>query len=322
MTTLLDVRNIKKYFYADQGVLLKKRNPVKAVDDVSFTLEKEETLGLVGESGCGKTTLGRVILRLLEPTEGKVLFEGIDIFSLGKRDLRNLRRDMQIIFQDPYGSLNPRMKAGSIIEEPLKIHHTMNKRERRNRVRELLAMVGLRPQDSQRYPHEFSGGQRQRIGIARALSLHPKLIVADEQVSALDVSIQAQIINLLNDIKEQFHLTYIFISHDLHVVRHVSDCIAVMYLGRIVEASDCEDLYSHPLHPYTKALLAAVPVPNPTTKKVRLTVPGDVPDPSQPPSGCHFHPRCPEAMGVCKNAYPELFRNGRGHSVACHLYST
>lgn len=321
MAPLLDVQKVKKHFHTESGLFGKKRNPVKAVDGVSFSLEKEETFGLVGESGCGKTTLGRVILRLLEPTDGAVIFDGINIFSLGKRDLRSLRKDMQIVFQDPYGSLNPRMKTANIIEEPLKIHLSLTKQERLAKVDELLEMVGLRIQDGQRYPHEFSGGQRQRIGIARALSLNPKLIVADEPVSALDVSIQAQVINLLNDLKERFHLTYIFISHDLHVVHHVSDRIAVMYLGRIVEMAECEKLYGNSLHPYTKALLAAVPVPDPASKKVRLTVPGDVPDPAHPPVGCHFHPRCPEAMEVCKSAYPDLQDNGHGHLVACHLYA-
>jgi oligopeptide transport system ATP-binding protein len=320
MAPLLDVQNVKKYFFTESGFFGKKTNPVKAVDGVSFSLMGEETFGLVGESGCGKTTIGRVILRLLEPTEGSVFFEGTDVFSLGRRDLRRMRRDMQIIFQDPYGSLNPRMKVSTIIEEPLKIHLPLTKFQRQARVYELLEMVGLRRQDGQRYPHEFSGGQRQRVGIARALSLNPKLIIADEPVSALDVSIQAQIINLLNDLKEQFHLTYIFISHDLHVVHHVSDRIAVMYLGRIVETAACEELYNNALHPYTRALLAAVPVPDPGCKKVRLTVPGDVPDPSDPPTGCHFHPRCPHAMNQCKNTYPELLDGSRGHLVACHLY--
>lgn len=320
MNVLLTIRNLKKYFFSDPGLLGKESRPVRAVDDVSFVLHKEETLGLVGESGCGKTTLGRLALGLLEPTAGEVLFEGANIFLLKKEALRNLRKDMQIIFQDPYGSLNPRMKVGSIIEEPLKIHHRLTKQERQHRVVELLEMVGLRAQDGQRYPHEFSGGQRQRIGIARALSLNPKLVVADEPVSALDVSIQAQIVNLLNDLKEQFHLTYLFISHDLHLVRHMSDRIIVMYLGRIVEAAACEELYRNPLHPYTKALLAAVPLPEPHVRKVRLTVPGDVPDPANPPSGCFFHPRCPQVMPQCKAGYPYLHHVDGGHSVACHCH--
>ena len=320
MGYLLEVINIKKYFPGQEGLIAQRGNPVKAVDGVSFTLVQEETLGLVGESGCGKTTLGRSVLRLIEPTEGEILFEGKNILALRKKELRGLRKNMQIIFQDPYGSLNPRMKAGSIIEEPLKIHDHMSTKERRQRVGDLLEMVGLRAQDAERYPHEFSGGQRQRIGIARAISLHPKLIVADEPVSALDVSIQGQIINLLIDLREKFHLTYLFISHDLHLVHHFSDRIAVMYLGRIVEFSDCETIYHKPLHPYTKALLAAVPIPDPETKKVRLTVSGDVPDPSNPPAGCHFHPRCPFVMPICKENYPPLEMKESGHEVACFLY--
>ena len=320
MNNLLEVINIKKYFPPQGGLIAQKGKSVKAVDGVSFTLGREETLGLVGESGCGKTTLGRVILRLIEPTEGEILFERKNILALNKKELRGLRKDMQIIFQDPYGSLNPRMKAGSIIEEPIKIHCSLNAKDRKQRVNELLEMVGLQTQDAERFPHEFSGGQRQRIGIARALSLHPKLIVADEPVSALDVSIQGQIINLLIDLREKFHLSYLFISHDLHLVHHFSDRIAVMYLGRIVEMSTCEAVYNKPLHPYTKALLAAVPIPDPATKKVRLTVSGDVPDPSNPPAGCHFHPRCPYVMAMCKESYPPLEMKEVGHEVACHLY--
>jgi oligopeptide transport system ATP-binding protein len=320
MNNLLEAINIKKYFPPQGGLITPRGKSVKAVDGVSFTLGREETLGLVGESGCGKTTLGRVILRLIEPTEGLLLFEEKNVFSLSKKEIRSLRKDMQIIFQDPFGSLNPRMKAGSIIEEPLKIHQQLSKQERQQQVSNLLEMVGLRAQDAERYPHEFSGGQRQRIGIARAISLHPKLIVADEPVSALDVSIQGQIINLLIDLREKFHLTYLFISHDLHLVNHFSDRIAVMYLGRIVEMSACETLYNKPLHPYTKALFAAVPIPDPETKKIRLTVSGDVPDPSKPPTGCHFHPRCPYVMPICKGNYPLLEMKESGHLAACHLY--
>ncbi len=317
---ILELNNVKKFFQHREGLLTKKKGPVKAVDGVSFAMDREETLGLVGESGCGKTTLGRLILALLKPTEGEIFFERKNIFALKKKELRNLRKNMQIIFQDPYGSLNPRMKAGRIIEEPLKIHQKIDTIERKQRVSELFEMVGLRPQDAQRYPHEFSGGQRQRIGIARALSLNPKLVVADEPVSALDVSIQAQIINLLIDLRERFHLTYLFISHDLHLVQYFSDRIAVMYLGRIVELSDCETLYNNPLHPYTKALLAAIPIPDPDSKKIRLTVPGNVPDPSNPPAGCHFQPRCSHAMPICKECYPLLETKEPGHQVACHLY--
>lgn len=317
---LLDVRNVKKFFRQQRAGFRKGDRLVKAVDGVSFMVAQEETLGIVGESGCGKTTLGRVILRLAEPTAGQVLFEGKDIFVINKPELRSLRKDMQIVFQDPYGSLNPRMKAGSIIEEPLIIHHDLSRAQRRGKVAELLDMVGLRPHDAERYPHEFSGGQRQRIGIARALSLNPKLIVADEPVSALDVSIQAQIINLLVELREKFHLTYLFISHDLHLVHHVSDRIAVMYLGRIVELAECEVLYREPRHPYTRALLAAVPIPDPTRRTERLTVAGDVPDPADPPSGCHFHPRCPHCMPMCKEIYPEFAAIEGGRMVACHLY--
>lgn len=320
MDNLLKAINIKKYFPPQGGLTAHKSKPVKAVDGVSFTLGREETLGLVGESGCGKSTLARVVLRLIEPTEGELYFGGQNIFTLSKKEIRGLRRDMQIIFQDPYGSLNPRMKAGSIIEEPFKVHNRMSKQERKKQVGALLQMVGLLPQDAERYPHEFSGGQRQRIGIARALSLHPKFIVADEPVSALDVSIQGQIINLLIDLREKFHLAYLFISHDLHLVHHFSDRIAVMYLGRIVEMATCEEVYNKPLHPYTKALLAAVPIPDPETKKVRLTVSGDVPDPSNPPAGCHFHPRCPSVMQICRETYPPLEMKGSGHDVACFLY--
>jgi len=320
MNNLLEVIRLKKYFPFSGGIFTRGKSSIRAVDGVSFTLGYNEILGLVGESGCGKTTLGRLILRLVEPTEGEIIFEGKNLLALKRNELRAIRKDMQIIFQDPYSSLNPRMNAGTIIEEPLKIHTQMDKKARKQKVLELLEMVGLRPQDAERYPHEFSGGQRQRIGIARALCLNPKFIVADEPVSALDVSVQAQVINLLMELKERFHLSYLFVSHDLHLVYHLSDRIAVMYLGRIVELGESETIYHHPIHPYTRALLAAIPIPDPETKKVRLVVSGDVPDPAHPPAGCYFHPRCPEVMPICREVYPPWKSDGSEHWVACHLY--
>jgi len=314
-----EVRNLKKYFPIRKGLLQREVGRVHAVDDVTFAVREGETLGLVGESGCGKSTLGRTVVRLLEPTEGVVLFEGRDISSLGTRALRPLRRQMQMVFQDPYASLNPRKRVGSIIGTPLKIHG-VEKSERRARVQELLQTVGLSPEHYNRFPHEFSGGQRQRIGVARALALHPKLIVADEPVSALDVSIQSQMLNLLDDLQKELQLTYIFIAHDLGVVRHVSNRIAVMYLGKLVELSPAEELYQRPIMPYTEALLSAVPIPDPdlSAKRERIVLEGDVPSPINPPSGCRFHPRCRYMTDICKEVEPPLVDYGNGHLAACH----
>jgi oligopeptide/dipeptide ABC transporter ATP-binding protein len=289
------------------------------VDDISFTVKKGETLGLVGESGCGKTTTGRVILRLIEPTSGEVIFDGKNVPALPKDELRELRKDMQIIFQDPYGSLNPRMTVGDIIGEPLHIHKLARGPEREKRVRELLEVVGLSAFHARRFPHEFSGGQRQRIGIARALAVRPKLIICDEPVSALDVSIQAQVINLLQDLQSEFDLTYVFIAHDLSVVKHISDRVAVMYLGKIVELTGKHELYHNPKHPYTQALLSAIPEADPTIKKERILLKGDVPSPINPPKGCRFHTRCPKVMDICKTEEPKFVDSGDGHFVACHL---
>jgi oligopeptide/dipeptide ABC transporter ATP-binding protein len=316
---LLDVQNVKKYFPIRKGLLQREAGRVHAVDDVTFAVREGETLGLVGESGCGKSTLGRTIVRLLEPTEGSVVFEGRDISTLGRRSLRPLRRQMQMVFQDPYASLNPRKRVGSIIGTPLKIHG-VERAVRRKRVQELLETVGLSPEHYNRYPHEFSGGQRQRIGVARALALHPKLIVADEPVSALDVSIQSQMLNLLDDLQQELHLTYIFIAHDLGVVRHVSNRIAVMYLGKIVELSPAEELYQRPIMPYTEALLSAVPIPDPdlSHQRERIVLQGDVPSPINPPSGCRFHPRCRYMTDICREVEPPLTDYGNGHLAACH----
>jgi len=317
--TLLEVTNLKKHFPIKGGVFSKTIGHVYAVDGVSFTLQSGETLGLVGESGCGKSTTGRTILRLIEPTEGSVVFEGQEITDLDKGDMRSLRREMQIIFQDPYASLNPRMTVGSIIGEPLEIHKIARGSEKEDQVASLLEKVGLRSEDMRKYPHEFSGGQRQRIGIARALGLNPKLIVCDEPVSALDVSIQAQVINLLEDLQEEFGLSYLFIAHNLNVVEHISDRVAVMYLGKIVELTTDTELYTNPQHPYTEALLSAVPVPDPTVEKRRIILQGDVPSPINPPSGCHFHTRCPYKEKICEEEVPEFKDIGGGHWVACHL---
>lgn len=320
---LLDVRNLKMYFPLTRGIILQRRvGWVKAVDDISFQIYRGETLGLVGESGCGKSTTGRAILQLYKPTAGQVLFNGVDLTKLPPGEMRKMRRHMQMIFQDPYASLNPRMTVGSIIAEPMQIHKLVPKEQRNQRVQELLEVVGLNPYFANRYPHEFSGGQRQRIGIARALAANPEFIVADEPVSALDVSIQAQIINLLEELQEKFHLTYLFIAHDLSVVRHISDRVAVMYLGKIVELADRNALYDDPLHPYTKALLSAVPIPDPKIekKRERIILTGDVPSPINPPAGCRFHTRCPYAMDVCAKVEPRFVDQGGGHYVACHLY--
>jgi oligopeptide/dipeptide ABC transporter ATP-binding protein len=316
---VLEVQGLKKYFPVRRGLLRRTVGYVHAVDDVSFTIGAAETLGLVGESGCGKTTVGRSILRLIEPTAGSIRLDGHEISGLSKAELRPLRQRMQIIFQDPFSSLNPRMRVGDIVAEPLKLHGGAGKRARRERVAELFERVGLRRAQMDNYPHQFSGGQRQRIGVARALALNPRLIVGDEPVSALDVSIQAQVINLLRDLQRDLKLSYLFISHNLAVVEHISHRIAVMYLGRIVEYTDKTTLFTRPLHPYTEALLAAVPIPNPAIKRVRRVVQGDVPSPLRPPPGCHFHTRCPYAEARCRSQVPPLREVEPGHKVACHL---
>jgi len=321
---LLEVNHLQKYFPVRSGLFSKVTASVKAVDDVTLDIMPGETFGLVGESGCGKTTVGRTILRLMEPTGGEAIFEGDNIFAMDSKTLRATRRRMQIVFQDPYSSLNPRMTVGSIVGEPLLVHKLAKGQALTDRVYQLLNRVGLRPEHFSRYPHEFSGGQRQRIGIARALALNPKFIVCDEAVSALDVSIQAQIINLLKDLQEEFHLSYLFITHDLNVVQYIAKRIAVMYLGKLAEVAPSETLFMNAKHPYTRALLSANPLPDPTTKHERILLPGDVPSPLNPPSGCRFHTRCPEVMDHCKTTEPPLIQISTredNHKVWCHLYA-
>ena len=317
---LIEVRNLVKYFPIRAGLFSQHVGDVKAVDGVDFTIAQGETLGLVGESGSGKTTIGRLMLRLLEKTSGEVRFDGVDVTTADRTVIRKLRREMQIIFQDPFASLNPRMSVGEIIAEPLRIHGLAKGSAVEDRVQELLKLVGLRPYSANRYPHEFSGGQRQRVGIARALAVNPKFIVCDEPVSALDVSIQAQVINLLEDLQAQFGLTYLFIAHDLSVVRHISTRVAVMYVGKIVELADRDVLYENPLHPYTQALLSAIPIPDPSRdqRRERIVLTGDIPSPVNPPEGCRFHTRCPVAFERCRHEQPAFREYGRGQYTACH----
>jgi oligopeptide transport system ATP-binding protein len=318
--SLLEIRNLKKHFPVGQALFSRNKGVVKAVDGVNLTVEQGETLGLVGESGCGKSTLGRAILRLIEPTSGEVFFEGKNLLAMSQRELRDMRRQMQIIFQDPYASLNPRMRVGDIVGEGLEIHKLAKGKAKRDRVMELLRQVGLREDHYGRYPHEFSGGQRQRIGIARALGVSPKFIVCDEPVSSLDVSIQAQIINLLQELQEKMHLTYLFISHDLRVVEHISHRVAIMYLGKVVEIAQSETIYRDAKHPYTRALLSSVPMPNVDGKKERVLLQGDVPSPVNPPPGCTFHPRCAYREAICDQLEPPLDFDADSHGVACHVF--
>lgn len=319
--TLLQVDHLKKYFPIKKGLLQRTVGHVKAVDDISFQVNTGETIGLVGESGCGKSTTGRTLLRLLEPTSGEVIFKNKKITELSASALKAYRREMQIVFQDPYSSLNPRYKVGTILERPMSIHNLYTGKERRQKVFDILEKCGLDASAAEKYPHEFSGGQRQRIGIARALTLNPSLLVLDEPVSALDVSIQSQILNLLEDLQEQFNLTYIFISHDLSVVRHISDRILVMYLGQMFEMGETMSIFEEPLHPYTQALLSSIPVPNPKEKRERILLTGDLPSPANPPSGCVFHTRCPFATEKCKTVKPEWKEVREGHFVACHFHN-
>lgn len=316
---LLEVKNLKKYYVLKSGFFGRGKRTVKAVDGINLTVNEGEILGIVGESGCGKSTLGRSILRLIEPTDGQVIFEGENIRELKKEEMRLKRKEMQIIFQDPGASLNPRMTVGEIIGEPIDIFNTAQGESKEEMIYRLMDLVGLNRSYTQRFPHEFSGGQRQRIGIARALAAKPKLVICDEPVSALDVSVRAQVLNLMRDLKERMNLTYLFISHDLSVVHHICDRVAVMYLGRIVEIANKEQLYKNPIHPYTKALLSAIPIPEPDLKRDRIIIQGDVPNPAAPPPGCHFHKRCPYAKPECSEAMPEYVEVEKGHMVLCHL---
>ncbi|KOY17606.1 ABC transporter ATP-binding protein [Paenibacillus xylanivorans] len=320
MSAILEVRNLKKHYPIRKGLFSKQVGAVKAVDGVTLSVERGETLAVVGESGCGKSTTGRAILRLIEPTDGEVFFEGKDVRKLPPEELRRFRTDMQMVFQDPYASLDPRWTVQRTLEEPLLTHHKLGKNELKSRIEELMEVVGLSPYQAHRFPHEFSGGQRQRIGIARALALNPKFIVCDEPVSALDVSIQAQVLNLMQDLQEQFGLTYMFISHDLSVVKFISDRVAVMYLGKVVELAPTSELFTEALHPYTKALMSAVPVPDPNVQKERIVLGGDVPNPENPPPGCTFHTRCRYVKDECRSVIPELREISPGRQVACHLY--
>ncbi|ALV00860.1 dipeptide/oligopeptide/nickel ABC transporter ATP-binding protein [Bacillus amyloliquefaciens] len=322
--TILELKDVKKYFPIRSGFFQRKVGDIKAVDGVSFSLKRGETLGIVGESGCGKSTAGRTMIRLYKPTDGRILFKGQDISGLSEEKLRkSVRKNIQMVFQDPFASLNPRKTLRSIIKEPFQTHHMYSMSERNERVEELLAKVGLHPSFANRYPHEFSGGQRQRIGIARALTLNPELIIADEPVSALDVSIQAQVINLMEELQDEFNLTYLFISHDLSVVRHISDRVGVMYLGKMMELTDKHELYGNPLHPYTQALLSSVPVTRKkdAVKRERIILKGELPSPANPPKGCVFHTRCPMAKPICKEQIPAFEEAAPGHYVACHLYA-